>query len=66
MTGLIIGPLEAYGIELSSTETRGHSKKIRNQHVRVNIRKNYFGCRVCRPWNALDEEAVHRTLCQCF
>ena len=58
LSGLISGPLDAYGIELSCRGNRGHAYKIQVQHSRINIRKNYFGCRVCSPWNSLDEATV--------
>ena len=38
--------------------TRGHQKKIKKKHSRLNIRKFSFAQRVVTPWNNLPEEVI--------
>ena len=42
LNGLVEDPPSVYGIVLSERQSRGHSQKLLVQHVRVNVRKNYF------------------------
>ena len=42
----------------NNTHTRGHSKKLLKQQVRLNTRKFSFSCRVVETWNSLTEEVV--------
>ena len=59
LRGHVAGPPENYGLFLSLRQLRGHSLKLVVNHVRVDIRKHYFGCRVCEPWNSLPESVVN-------
>lgn len=61
LNGLVAGPPSVYGIVLAERQSRGNGKKLKLQQVRVNVRKNYFGCRICEPWNALPIDTVNAT-----
>ena len=43
----------------SNTMTRGHNKKLKKRHSRLNIRKYVFTNRVVDPWNNLPEKVVN-------
>lgn len=58
LPGLITGPPENFGLHLSQRQSRGHTFKLDISHTRVNVRKNFFGCRICEPWNSLPENVV--------
>ena len=58
LKGLIAGKPENYGLVLSKSITREHDCKLSKEHVRVEVRKNYFGNRVIDPWNALSKTVV--------
>ena len=42
----------------SSSRTRGHRYKIMPQHVKLNVRKNFFTNRIVGEWNALPSQIV--------
>jgi len=55
LNGIVAGPPENFGLFLSERQSRGNSKKLLINHVRINVRKNFFGCRVSGPWNSLPD-----------
>ena len=59
LNNLIPCTAENFGLILSERQSRGHSKKLAISHVRIDVRKNFFGCRVCAPWNALPDNIVN-------
>ena len=58
LSGMIAGPPSVYGLVLSNRKSRGNGRKLAVQDSRVNVRKNYFSCRVCEPWNSLPDDVV--------
>ena len=45
--------------ELSTTSnTRGHSKKIKKKTSRLNVRKHTFTIRIVEIWNSLPESVI--------
>ena len=42
-----------------NTRTRGHSKKLAQQHVNLDVHKYFFRNRVIRSWNHLPEAVVN-------
>lgn len=59
LNGHVAGSPEKYGILLSDRQSRGHNQKISIQHVRVDVRKHFFGCRIAEPWNSLPLHVVN-------
>jgi ribonuclease P/MRP protein subunit RPP40 len=45
--------------ERNKNNTRGHHLKIKKNHCRLNVRKNFFTQRVINDWNKLPEKAVN-------
>ena len=66
LNGLVEDPPSVYGIVLSERQSRGHSQKLLVQHVHINVRKNYFSCRVSEPWNSLPEEIINASSVSVF
>ena len=56
--GLVAGPPENYGLILASRQSRGHRFKLAVTHSRVDVRKYFFGSRICEPWNSLPDSIV--------
>lgn len=44
--------------ELDLSNRRGHSKKLKKQHARTNLRKNFFSLSVVNEWNALPPHVI--------
>jgi len=42
----------------SSLSTRGHLYKLQVNHAPVNVRRNFFACRVVRLWNSLPADTT--------
>ena len=59
LNGLIVGPPCNYGLELAERQSRGHTKKLKTEHMRVNVRKFFFCNRVIEPWNFLPVEIIN-------
>lgn len=61
LNGDITGPMERYGLKFadSKREGRGHCRKLYCEFGRIDIRLNYFGLRVVKPWNSLPTEIVY-------
>jgi len=66
INGLLPVKPENYGLLLSTQSTRGHCKKLFADHSRVDVRRNYFGIRVIKPWNSLPSELVTASNAYCF
>ena len=50
---------------MAQKQTRGNSKKKLNR-VRVNVRRDYFNCRICEPWNSLPNDIVNASSVEVF
>src|SRR5271170_984910 len=66
LNGHIQGPPENFGLILSHRHSQGHSKKLEISHMRVNVRKNFFGCRIIGPRNSMSENVVTANSVQSF
>ena len=66
INGLLPVKPENYGLLLSTTSTRGHCKKLFADHTRIDVRRNYFGTRVVKPWNSLSTELITASNAYCF
>ena len=64
--GFIKGSPENFGLKLSQRQSRGHNFKLEILHSLVNVRKHFFGSRVCVPWNNLPSEAVNAPSVELF
>jgi len=42
----------------TNISTRGHPYKLYVHHNRVNVRKQFFACRVVNVWNSLPADSV--------
>jgi len=50
--------------ELSTvTATKGHSYKLYKSRCTVNVRVNFFACRVVNVWNSLSDSVSFVSLC---
>ena len=45
-------------LPLSTSSTRGHKYKLSKEHVRLNVRKNYYRNRIVNSWNSLNDEII--------
>jgi len=43
----------------TNTYTRGHPYKLYVHHNRLNVRKQFFSCRVVNVWNSLPAERIN-------
>lgn len=66
LNGIVVGPPENFGLFLSDRNSCDHSKKLLISHVRVYVKKNYFGCRICGPWNSLPDNVVNASSVNSF
>ena len=64
--GLVCDLPENYGLVLATRRSRGHSLKLEIKQSRIDVRKNYFACRVVKPWNSLPDDLVTSTTVQAF
>ena len=64
--GLAGGRPENYGLILAHRQSRGHRYKLSKTNTRVDVRKFYFGCRICDPWNSLPDSVVSTDTVQLF
>ena len=58
LNGLVSGPPESYGLNISNRQSRGHSFKLIIEQPKVDVRKFFFANRVAKPWNALPQSVV--------
>lgn len=63
MNDLNVG--EFFDIDVDD-RTRGHSRKIRKKTCRLDLRKNFFSCRVVDLWNSLPTEVVNSSSLNIF
>ena len=47
-----------FSLENSHYNLRGHSRKIFKTRAHLNLRRNFFSCRVVDKWNSLTEHEV--------
>ena len=59
MHGLVAGSLPDYGLKLCSNSLRGNSNKLYISNCRIDSRKFYFGNRISKVWNSLDDDVVN-------
>src|SRR5277367_223261 len=50
----------------NTCNTRGHNLKLTKSHVRLDVRKHDFGCRVVNTWNCLTPRTVNSTSVNIF
>ena len=58
LNGLVAGPPNKCGLTLANRKSRGNSFKLLIEHARVDVRKHFFGHRICGPWNSLPDDVV--------
>ncbi len=57
MRGIIdVNPNDLF--EFNNSRTRGHEYKLRRNHMRIEMRKNFFANRIFDQWNALPNFVV--------
>ena len=66
LNGYVAGDLSNYSLSYSNTGTRGHAQKLFVEHSKVDVRSNYFGNRIVKPWNSLPAEVINSPSVESF